>query len=187
MKIIMFGAPGSGKGTISKQLEAALGIPHVSTGDMLRSAVEGKTDLGLEVEDLMGTGTLIPDKIIDGVVRLALTGKESFILDGYPRTVAQAKYSMGFLVPDIALHLQVSTEVLVERMLRRATIEGREDDTQEVIDKRLDVYNQKTLPILQYFALFHKDKFGIFPVRGEQGIKATAESALQILNDQGLI
>jgi len=181
MKVIMFGAPGAGKGTISKELEKVLDIPHVSTGDMLRQAVKDETELGLMVKDLMGTGDLIPDEIMDGVVEEQLSKMPSYFLDGYPRTLPQAKCYLGFDKPDAVVVLRVKDDVILERLLRRAKIEGREDDTEEVIRKRLGIYREETSPILTYF---ESEQINVREVDGDNTIDGTTDKVLSALREK---
>ncbi|MDE0885245.1 MAG: adenylate kinase [Myxococcota bacterium] len=158
-KIVLLGAPGAGKGTQAVRLMEALGVPHISTGDMLRAAVAEGTPVGLEAKAVMDAGQLVSDEIVTGIAgeRLAENDAEKgFILDGFPRTLGQAKAlselleSMGSGL-DCCLSLTVDTETVVERLRKRAETEGRADDNEETIRERMRVYEDQTAPLLGYY------------------------------------
>ena len=186
MRIVMLGAPGSGKGTQAKKLMNDKGISHISTGDMLRSAVEEGTQLGLEARDVMESGKLVSDNLMIGLIKECLSSKElknGFILDGFPRTTKQAIDLKDLLedmnVPlDSALLMDVDLEILMKRLTGRRTcsVTGkllnvyfssteelaecenlggelikREDDNEDTIRNRLDVYKEKTEPLISYY------------------------------------
>ncbi|MDG2335463.1 MAG: adenylate kinase [Myxococcota bacterium] len=157
--IVLLGAPGAGKGTQAARLMETLAIPHISTGDMLRAAVAAGTPVGLKAKAVMDAGQLVSDEIVIGIAgeRLAESdAQKGFILDGFPRTLAQAKAlnelleSMGSGL-DCCLALTVDTEAVVERLLKRAEIEGRADDNEETIRERMRVYEAQTAPLLDYY------------------------------------
>ncbi len=165
MRMILLGAPGSGKGTQGEKLAAALGIPRISTGDALRAAVKSDTELGRRARSAMDAGDLVADELVVGIVeeRLAQAdAHEGFILDGFPRNTAQAQILDGLLLKsgsppvEIALHLQVDDEEIVSRLLARARQQGRSDDREDVIRCRIRVYNSETHPLLDYYAAQHK-------------------------------
>jgi adenylate kinase len=152
VRLVIFGRQGAGKGTQCAELSTHYGTPHISTGDMLRAAVAEGTELGLAAKAIMDQGGLVPDDIILGVVeqRLASPDVEAsgFLLDGFPRTVAQAEALLDTVSVDAAIDLVVPEDVVRQRMLER----GREDDTPEAIDKRLELYATETEPVIGYFA-----------------------------------
>ncbi len=160
MRLVLLGAPGSGKGTQATSLKTALGVPHVSTGDLLRAAVKAGTPLGLKAKAVMEAGQLVSDDIVLGMLEERLAQPDSntgFILDGYPRNVAQCAALESLLARigqpiDIAVKLEVPNELIVERIAGRAAAEGRKDDTPEVVRDRLRVYAEQTEPVAGYFA-----------------------------------
>ncbi len=187
MRIILFGAPGVGKGTQAKILSSKLNIPHISTGDILRSAIEKKTSLGLEAKKIIDAGELVPDNIMAGIIRDTLKeerNKNGFILDGYPRTVVQAK-ELDKLFTELKMNqkkivsITASEEEIVKRLTARRACKNckqifsldeiensdscpncgakdsfyqRSDDKEEVIKKRLEVFNSTTKPVLDYYS-----------------------------------
>jgi adenylate kinase len=155
IRLVILGRQGSGKGTQCARLVAHYGAVHISTGDMLRSAVAEGTELGRKAQAVMDAGDLVPDDITNGIVaeRLAKPDVEQcgFLLDGYPRTTAQAEALEGIVGPrglDAAVNLDVPVEVVKERMTSR----GRIDDTPEAIDRRLENYESQTAPLIDWFA-----------------------------------
>jgi adenylate kinase len=152
-RLIVFGRQGAGKGTQCARLAGHYGIPHVSTGDMLREAVADRTELGLKAKGLMDAGDLVPDDIMEGIVvaRLAKPdARPGWLLDGYPRTLGQVeamRRNLGDGFVDLALNLDVPVAVVTERMVAR----GREDDTEEGIARRLELYEEQTAPVLGWF------------------------------------
>ncbi len=158
-KIILLGAPGAGKGTQAVLLAAKLGIPHISTGDMLRAAVAAETPVGLRAKTVMDAGHLVSDEIVIGIAEERLAeddARKGFILDGFPRTLAQAKALDGLLTKigsglDRCLAITVDTEAIVKRLLKRAEIEGRADDNEATIRERMRVYEDQTAPLLDYY------------------------------------
>jgi len=158
-RLLLLGPPGAGKGTQAQRLVERLGVPQVSTGDMLRAAVAAETEVGREAKAYMDAGKLVPDAVVIGVAeeRLSQTdAKAGFILDGFPRTVAQAE-ALDALLPRLGVRLEcclalaVDAERLVARLLRRAEIEGRADDNEATIRERMREYEAKTRPLLDYY------------------------------------
>lgn len=157
--LIFMGPPGAGKGTQAKILCEEKKIPQISTGDILRNAVKNQTEMGLKAKAFMDAGDLVPDEVVIGIIKDRL--KESdcangFLLDGFPRTVEQAEALEALLSDlgkgiDLAINLEVPDGELVERLLKRAEIEGRADDNRETIENRLKNYNDKTLPLLEFY------------------------------------
>jgi adenylate kinase len=160
MRIVLLGAPGSGKGTQGEKLVAHFGIPKISTGDALRAARKAGTELGRRAQAAMDKGELVADEIVIGIVEERLAQPDAakgFILDGFPRNISQAQVLDQMLVrigqPAVgkAVHLTVDDEEIVRRLLDRATKEGRVDDKEDVIRHRIDVYNAETRPLLDYY------------------------------------
>ncbi len=160
MRIVLLGAPGSGKGTQAEMLVKKLGLPHISTGDLLRSAAKAGTELGLKAKMVIDRGELVSDDIMLGLITERLTrddAKNGFILDGYPRNINQARALDEFLASqgeDVVevLHIDVDTELVVQRIANRAAQEGRSDDTEEVVRKRLQIYAVEDAPLVEYYA-----------------------------------
>ena len=163
MRLVLLGAPGSGKGTQAAMLKAELRVPHISTGDLLRAAVKAGTPLGLKAKAVMEAGRLVSDEIVLGMLEERITeadAKNGFILDGYPRNVAQCEALETLLERigqplDIAVKLKVPSELIVDRIAGRAAAEGRKDDTPETVRERLRVYTEQTAPVADHF-----DKLG---------------------------
>jgi adenylate kinase len=160
MRIVLLGAPGSGKGTQGEKLVAHFGIPKISTGDALRAAVAAGTELGKKAKATMDAGQLVDNRIVIGIVEERLgqpDAQKGFILDGFPRNTAQAEVLDAMLQRlgqpgiDKAVHLHVTDEEIVTRLLDRAVKEGRADDKEDVIRKRIEVYNAETAPLLDYY------------------------------------
>jgi len=159
MRIVLLGAPGSGKGTQAKLIVDKLNIPHISTGDLLRGAIAAKTPLGLEAKKVMDKGDLVSDDIVLGMLKERITQNDAnngFILDGFPRNVAQAEMLEDLLKVlnmslDHALLIEVDPDEVVARIAKRAEIEGRTDDTEEVVRNRLNVYKEQTAPVADFY------------------------------------
>ena len=159
MRILLLGPPGSGKGTQGKLLSERLGVPAISTGDILRQAVKDGSALGQKAQAIMARGELVPDDLIVNLIRERIARRDSvagFILDGFPRTVPQAEALETMLSGNgdglsAVLNFSVPEPELVERMLQRAKAEGREDDRPETIRERLRVYREKTEPLIGYY------------------------------------
>ncbi len=157
MRIIIFGPPGAGKGTQAGLIKEAYDIPHLSTGEIFRNAIKNETDLGLKVKSIMDAGNLVPDETVVALVNEELEKPkydEGYILDGFPRTVPQAEAFDTILEKkgeslSAFLLLKVPEEELVRRILSRG--EGRSDDTEEKVKRRLEVYWEETLPVLNHY------------------------------------
>ncbi len=157
---MLFGPPGAGKGTQAARLSERLCVPAISTGDIFRSNIAGGTQLGRKVVEYTSKGALVPDELTDDLVRDRLAqpdAAEGFLLDGYPRNVAQVASLDAMLADtgtplDAVVEITADADVVVDRLLRRATIEGRVDDTEDVIRHRLDVYADQTAPIAKVYA-----------------------------------
>lgn len=154
-KLVLLGPPGSGKGTQAEILAGELGVPHVSTGDMLRGAVEEGSALGRKVEGIMNAGALVDDGTMAEVVRERLArpdGRDGFLLDGYPRNLAQAETLEAILsASDRGLDAVVLLEVPEEELVARAAGRGRSDDSEDVVRERLRVYREKTEPLVEHY------------------------------------
>ena len=155
----MLGPQGSGKGTQAKRIAAEYGIPHIATGDMLRAAIDAGTSLGLRVKPIYDAGELVPDEIMIELIRERLDepdAADGFVLDGFPRTTPQADAFDAMLREigrelTVVFALQVSDEVCIERLLKRAREEGRTDDTPEAIRTRLEIYHRETEPLVEHY------------------------------------
>ena len=175
LNLILFGPPGSGKGTQSEKLIAKYGLKHLSTGDLLRSEIARKTPLGVEAKSIMDKGQLVPDEVVIGMISSALETNpdaKGFLFDGFPRTSAQAEALDKLLELkgtsiNTMLAMNVSEEELIKRLLKRGDTSGRSDDNNEgVIRARIAEYNNKTAPVADYYKKFDK----VVTVRGEGSI-----------------
>lgn len=161
MRVLMVAPPGAGKGTQGAVIAAHFDIPHIATGDLLRDHVARQTPLGRAVREHLDRGDLVPDHIVLDMVRAALVAaKEAgtgYVLDGMPRNITQARtlYQVGkslAMTADVALHLQADDDELIRRLLARAALEHRSDDTEDVIRRRLALYHEVTHPIVTWYA-----------------------------------
>jgi adenylate kinases len=207
MNIILFGAPGAGKGTQAKELTKKYEIPQISTGDILRAAIANKTPLGLEAKKLMDEGKLVSDDIVNGLVEARLQEadcEKGFILDGFPRTVAQAEALDGILEKfnkkiEKVIALDVSDDEIIERITGRRVskktgkiyhikynppvdenpedLEQRADDNEETVVKRLEVYNKQTAPVLDYY----KKQGKVYTVDGTKKLEEITKDIIEIL------
>ncbi len=185
-RLIFLGPPGAGKGTQAQIVAARLGIPHISTGDILRHAVAQKTALGVQAQDYMDRGALVPDQLLEAMIEERLRQPDTqsgWLLDGYPRTLPQAVYLDTLLSLlgqpyDRALNLEVGDETLVGRLLSR----GRRDDTEPVIRHRLQVYRDQTAPLID----FYQQRHHLLEVNGDQELDLVTQSLLTALSAAGL-
>lgn len=160
MRLIIFGPPGAGKGTQASRIAARYGIPAISTGDIFRANIKAETPLGLQVKEILASGGYVSDEITNAIVddRLAQPDCEpGFLLDGYPRTADQVSALEEFLAGrgsalDAVLELTVDDEEVVGRLIKRAAIEGRADDTEDVIRERMAIYHAQTAPLAAMYA-----------------------------------
>jgi adenylate kinase len=159
LNVLLFGPQGSGKGTQAKRIAAEHGIRHISTGDMFRAAIAKQTPLGRQVEPILASGELVPDDLTVSLIRERLgepDAEPGFILDGFPRNLAQAE-ALDALLAELgrplsaALELLVSDDVALERMQKRAAEEGRADDTPDAIARRLEIYHRETAPLSEHY------------------------------------
>lgn len=158
MRLLIMGPPGAGKGTQAVHIAQRLGIPHISTGDLFRANLTEGTALGLEAKKYMDAGEYVPDSVTNGMVRDRLKQSDAtdgFLLDGYPRTVAQVAELDGMLGGnkiDKVIVLTADSDEVVTRLLHRAQDQGRADDTEDVIRRRLEVYAEQTAPLIDLYA-----------------------------------
>ena len=161
MNILLLGPQGSGKGTQAKRIAEEYGLAHIATGDMLRAAIADDKPLGRVVKPIVESGDLVPDELMVNLIRERLDDedtREGFILDGFPRTMAQAEALDSMLSEigrdlDIVFELQINDDVAVDRLGKRAVEEGRTDDTPDAIARRLSEYHEKTEPLVGYYRL----------------------------------
>ena len=159
MNILLLGPQGSGKGTQARRISAEYGIPHIATGEMLRAAIAAGTELGRTVESIVNAGELVPDDLMISLIRDRLAQDDTdagFVLDGFPRTTAQAEALDAMFNEigrtfNVVFSLQIPDEVAFERLRRRAKVEGRADDTDDAIHRRLDNYHRETEPLIEYY------------------------------------
>jgi len=159
LNILLLGPQGAGKGTQAKRISAEFDVPHVATGDMLRAEMAAGSDLGNRVKDVYDRGELVPDEVMIGLIRKRLAEEDTengFVLDGFPRTTAQAEELDAMLreigrTLSVVFALQIPDEVAVERLARRAELEGRVDDTVDAIRRRLELYHRETEPLIEYY------------------------------------
>ena len=159
MRLVLLGAPGSGKGTQATRLKEHLQVPHISTGDLLRAEVAAGTPLGLQAKEVMARGDLVSDDILLGMLKDRLSREDTragFILDGYPRNLEQAAALDALLAGlgqkfDAAVQLVVDNEQIIARLAGRAKAEGRSDDSPESVRHRLNVYDEKTAPVVDFY------------------------------------
>ena len=185
MRILLIGAPGSGKGTQADRLAARYQVTHISSGDLLRQHVQDATPLGLVVKNLVENGDFVPDSVVMDMLRkpvLAASEAGGYVLDGFPRSVAQAKAayavarSLGVEI-QVAIHLDVDRDELVRRLLARSR--GSED-TAEVIAHRLDVYLEQTVPLVDYYT----EREWLVHVDGNQPVDAVTQSIVERIEER---
>ncbi len=189
--LILFGPPGSGKGTQSEKLMAKYGLKHLSTGDLLRSEIANQTVLGLEAKKLMDQGQLVPDEVVIGMISSALANNpqaKGFLFDGFPRTKAQSEALDALLTKynaaiNVVLALQVSEEELVKRLLNRGLTSGRSDDSKEdVIRARIAEYHKKTSAVADYYHQFGKVEM----IKGEGSVEEIFDLLSNAINGKQL-
>ena len=186
MNVLLLGPQGAGKGTQAKRIAADYGLPHIATGEMLRDAMAAGTPLGREVKPIYDSGGLVPDDLMIELIRERLSqpdAEDGFVLDGFPRTFVQAE-ALDAMLRDIGrpislvLELQVPDEVAIERLGRRAELEGRADDTPEAIRRRLALYHEETEPLIEYYRS-RGNVVGIHGDRDENSVFAEIQQALE--------
>ena len=182
MRIILFGSPGCGKGTQALFISESLSIPHLSTGDMLRSAVSSQSEIGLKAKEIMEQGGLVPDETVLSIVKERVSNndcKRGFILDGFPRTVNQAE-KLDFLLKeskkiDFVLRIKVDEEDILKRLIDR----GRDDDKPAIIKNRFKSYNSETQPLIP----FYEARGILFNINGMQEIKKVYADIKKVLGE----
>jgi adenylate kinase len=185
VNLLVLGPQGAGKGTQAVRISAEHEIPHISTGDMFREAIAADTPLGRQVTPILESGRLVPDEITVSLIRERLgrpDAAEGFVLDGFPRNLAQAEALDDMLAEigrslDAILYFNVPDEVGTERALERARSEGRTDDTPEVIARRLDIYHRETEPIVEHYRVTGK----LVPIRADRSIEEVAAEITEAL------
>jgi len=185
MRMLIMGPPGAGKGTQASVIAGRLGIPAISTGDIFRANVTRGTPLGVQAKQYMDAGEYVPDEVTNDMVRDRLREPDAldgFLLDGYPRTLAQVDFLDGVLAErgqalERVLELTVDTEEVVARLLRRALDQGRTDDTEDVVRRRLEVYTEQTAPLLAVY----RDRGLLVQVDGLGPIDQVTDRALEAL------
>ena len=167
MKIVFFGPPGSGKGTQAKLLAKELNILHLSTGDILRDKLTVGDSLSIKLKEIMSSGNLVSDEILNQIIADKLTSKEcsnGYILDGYPRTISQSEFFLSFvknndLKLDIIFNFKIDFKLVEERIMHRSKQEQRSDDNIDVIKTRLDKYTNETYPVSKFFSEIYSQNF----------------------------
>lgn len=190
MNLLVLGPQGSGKGTQAARIASDHGIPHVSTGDMFRAAAAAGTELGLEVEPILAAGELVPDELTVALIRERLSQPDAtrgFVLDGFPRNLAQAEELDAMLAEigrslDAVLFFDLSDDVALERILVRARDEGREDDQPEAIARRLAIYHEQTEPVVERYRATGK-LVPLHAARSVGEVAAEIADALELLGE----
>ncbi len=186
LNLVLFGPPGSGKGTQSEKIIEKYKLIHLSTGDILRGEISNKTELGLQAQEIMAKGELVSDEIVIGMIKNKLEADKAakgFIFDGFPRTVAQAEAlddllkSFNHAITGL-VSLNVEKEELIQRLLMRGQASGRADDNLETIKKRIEVYEKQTAPVANYYE--KQEKY--YPVEGMGGIDEIFDRIVSVIS-----
>jgi adenylate kinase len=186
VNLLVLGPQGSGKGTQASRLAEEREIPHVSTGDMFRAAIAAATPLGLRVEPILASGELVPDELTVALIRERLSEPDAtrgFVLDGFPRNLAQAEALDAMLTEidrelDLVLFFDLDQLTSTERLRRRAVIEGRDDDTPDAIARRLELYHEQTAPLVELYRASGR----LVPIRAERTIDEVANEIAEALD-----
>jgi len=186
INIIFFGPPGAGKGTQAKIIKSLLGIPHLSTGDILRSKSKQNDDLGIKLQKIMSAGKLVSDDILNKIVAEKLLNdcSKGFILDGYPRTLIQSKFLNDFLNQssfklNYIINIEIKFNLLKERIKKRSNEEGRDDDNLDVVETRYNAYIHDTKPVTDYYRKNNSDIF--YDIDGNDEIHEITSKIKKIL------
>jgi adenylate kinase len=172
LNILLLGPQGAGKGTQAKRISAEYGIPHIASGEILRAEMEARSELGQRVKETYDRGDLVSDELMIELIRSRLEQSDTesgFVLDGFPRTTTQAE-ALDSILSDlgrtfsVVFALQLPDEVALERLRRRAEVEGRPDDTDEAIQRRLDTYHRETEPLIEYYRV----RGNLVPIHGDR-------------------
>jgi adenylate kinase len=186
LNVLLLGPQGSGKGTQANRISAEYGIPHIASGEILRAEMQAGTELGRRVQDVVDRGDLVSDDLMIELIKTRLGQADTdagFVLDGFPRTTVQAE-ALDEMFGDIGrtfsvvFALQIPDEVAIDRLLKRAEIEGRTDDTLEAIQRRLETYHRETSPLVEYYRV----RGNLVPVHGDRSeneVFAEIQSALE--------
>jgi adenylate kinase len=186
LNVLLLGPQGAGKGTQAKRISAEYDIPHIASGEILRAEMQAGTELGLRVKDVYDRGDLVSDDLVIELIRTRIEQPDTeagFILDGFPRTTVQAE-ALDRMMGDIGrsfnvvFALQIPDEVAFERLRKRAELEGRADDTDEAIQRRLDTYHRETEPLIEYYRV----RGSLVPIHGnrsENQVFAEIQQALE--------
>lgn len=180
MKVILLGSPGVGKGTTARFLAGKFRLEHISTGEVLRAGIAAKTELGNKAREFVESGKLVPDELVTEIVKEKLNtpqAKKGFFLDGYPRTLAQARALKQFTEIDRVLNLSAPKKVVIERIKNRA--EGRRDDSPEVIMQRIAEYEEKTKPLID----FYRNEGILSDIDSTQDVDGVVQQCIEVLEE----
>lgn len=177
--IILLGAPGSGKGTLAKQLKDKYGYTLITAGDLLRAEKKSESEIGNKIKHLLGKGNLVPDELINQIIQREISkSQEPFILDGFPRTLAQGKFLDTITDVNLVIYLEVSDNTIRERILERGKTSGREDDQSVyIIERRILQFKEETFPLID----FYKNKKILAYLNGEESIKEVFNQVENVL------
>ena len=186
MNLLVLGPQGSGKGTQASRLAEEREIPHVSTGDMFRASIAARTPLGRRVEPILASGELVPDELTVALIRERLSEPDAtrgFVLDGFPRNLAQAEALDAMLTEidrelDLVLFFDLDHVTSTERLRKRAVIEGRDDDTPDAIARRLELYHEQTAPLVELYRASGR----LVPIRADRTIEEVANEIAEALD-----
>jgi adenylate kinase len=191
LNVLLLGPQGAGKGTQAQRISEAYGVPHIATGDILRAAMAAGTELGRKVKPIYDSGHLVPDDLMIGIIRERLAEEDTeqgFVLDGFPRTLAQAE-ALDNMLREIAKELsvvfvlQLPEAVAIERLTKRAQLEGRVDDTPEAIGKRLELYRRETEPLVEWY----RARSNVVPVHAERSVNEVFSEIQQALEQAAVV
>ncbi|MCU1594023.1 MAG: adenylate kinase [Frankiales bacterium] len=182
MRLLLIGAPGAGKGTQAERIAQRFGLVHISSGDLLREHVARGTELGQTASEYMNKGDLVPDELVLTMLRepvIAAAEAGGYVLDGFPRNVGQAMEAYDIAKPlgvavQVAVYLEVARESLIDRIVERGKTSGRADDTREVVEHRIAVYEESTWPLLDYY----REREQLLQVDGDLPVDEVTDSVL---------